>query len=65
MGNKEEFHDLYVETMNEFKKNIAYLESVNEEIKKHANLLKALDEIPDCDNDTRAILNRLLFTIRL
>ena len=38
MGNKEEFHDLYVETMNEFKKNIAYLESVNEEIKKHANL---------------------------
>ena len=59
MGNKEEFNDLYALTMAEFKENIAYLESIEEQIKEQAGVLKALDAIPECDEDTRVILNEV------
>lgn len=59
MGNKEEFQDLYVETMDFFKESIEYLTHIDDEIKNQSKLLKALDEIPDCDSETRNILNKI------
>lgn len=57
MGNKEEFKELYKNTMEEFKNNIAYLENIDKEIKQYASVLKDLDAIPECDEDTRKKLN--------
>ena len=59
MGNKEEFKELYSNTMMEFKENITYLESVESEIKEYASILKALDSIPACDEETRKKLNEV------
>ncbi len=59
MGNKEEFQELYSSTMVEFQENIAYLESVENQIKDYASMLKALDAIPECDEETREKLNEV------
>ena len=57
MGNKEEFNDLYASTMSDFKQYISYLESVDEQIKEPKSVLDDLSSIPECDDETRKILN--------
>ena len=59
MGNREEFNDLYASTMADFKQYIEYLESVDEQIKEPKSVLVALSSIPECDDDTREILNNV------
>ena len=63
MGNKEEFKELYSQAMEEFKNNISYLQNVEQEIKEYSIMLKALDAIPECDEETREKLNEVYFAL--
>ena len=63
MGNKEEFKELYSQAMEEFKNNISYLQNVEQEIKEYSSMLKALDAIPECDEETREKLNEVYFAL--